>query len=113
MRIRAAIEDDVPQLLGLIRDLTAVDPHNGLSRMTADLLRAQAFRRQPPALCYVVAEAVCGRLTGFLSYWIIGPTADGHAMRILAMFVADTHAGNGPAIASCDAWREQRSSKDA
>ena len=64
------------------------DPHNGLSKMTAGLLRVQAFRRQPPALFYAVAEAEPGMLTGFLSYWLIDGTTEGQTTRVLAMFVA-------------------------
>jgi GNAT superfamily N-acetyltransferase len=89
VRIRPAIETDIPQILALIQSLTAEQPHNGLSGMTGGLFREQAFRRTPPAFSCLVAEADESDIVGFASYWVIpGGTLATPVMRVMTMFVA-------------------------
>jgi GNAT superfamily N-acetyltransferase len=88
MRIRPALEDDVPHLLSLIQAFSAEEPHNGLSTMTAGLLREQAFRRTPPAFSCVVADDDQGTLVGFACCWVIpSDTNSKPTVRVMGLFV--------------------------
>jgi predicted N-acetyltransferase YhbS len=88
VRIRPAIETDVPQVSHLIDALSKSMPHHGLVQMTEPLLRLQAFGRTPAAVFLLVAEDDAGTLVGFGSYWIIRVGRSSRRMRVMTMFVA-------------------------
>lgn len=89
MRIRSAVETDIPQLLRLIEALTADEGHAGMSTMTAPVLRHQLFRCAPPVFSCIVAEDDLAALAGFACYWTMpsGPNS-APTMRVMGLFVS-------------------------
>ena len=73
MKIRKAIEADIPQILPLMRDLAEFEKYADAFAITEDILREQGFRRSAPDFYCLVAEE-SGRLTGLLVYYFVAFT---------------------------------------
>jgi hypothetical protein len=48
LKIRKAVEADIPQLLPLMRELAEFEKYADAFAITEDILREQGFRRSPP-----------------------------------------------------------------
>ncbi len=70
MKIRKAVEADVPRLLPLMRELAEFEKYAKEFVITEEILREQGFRRVPPDFHCLVAEA-SDRLIGFLVYYFV------------------------------------------
>ena len=70
MRIRKAVEADVPNLLRLMRELARFERYDDAFAITEEVLREQGFRRSPPDFHCLVAEDD-HELAGFLVYYFI------------------------------------------
>jgi len=73
MKIRKAIEADIPQLLLLMRELAEFEKYGDAFAITEEVLREQGFRRSPPDFHCLVAEED-GELTGLLVYYFVAFT---------------------------------------
>src|SRR5207249_10757591 len=73
LKIRKAIESDVPQLLPLMRELAEFEDYADAFAITEDILREQGFRQSPPDFYCLVAEE-SGTLTGMLVYYLVAFT---------------------------------------
>src|SRR5438105_1427213 len=73
LKIRKAIESDVPQLLPLMRELAEFEDYADAFAITEDILREQGFRQSPPDFYCLVAEE-SGILTGLLVYYFVAFT---------------------------------------
>src|SRR5207237_6460656 len=58
LKIRKAIESDVPQLLPLMRELAEFEDYAGAFATTEDILREQGFRRSQPDFYCLVRKKV-------------------------------------------------------
>lgn len=70
MRVRKAVEADVPNLLPLMRELAQFEKYADAFAVTEEVLREQGFRRSPPDFYCLVAEEN-GELTGLLVYYFV------------------------------------------
>lgn len=68
--VRKAVEDDIPKLLPLMRELAEFERYISDFVVTAETLREQGFRRSPPDFHCFVAEAN-GDLVGLLVYYFV------------------------------------------
>jgi GNAT superfamily N-acetyltransferase len=73
LKIRKAIETDIPQLLPLMRELAEFEKYADAFAITEKVLLEQGFRRSPPDFHCLVAEEN-GRLVGLLVYYFIAFT---------------------------------------
>lgn len=70
VKIRKAVEEDIPKLLPLMRELAEFEKYIGDFAVTEETLREQGFHRSPPDFhCFVAEEN--GRLIGFLVYYFV------------------------------------------
>ena len=70
MRIRKAVEADVPKLLPLMRELAEFEKYANDFAVTEEVLREQGFRRWPPDFYCLIAEKGA-ELVGFLVYYFV------------------------------------------
>ena len=70
MKIRKAVEEDIPKLLPLMRELAEFENYIGDFAVTEETLREQGFRRSPPDFHCSVAEEN-GSLIGFIVYYFV------------------------------------------
>lgn len=70
MRIRKAVEADIPRLLPLMRELAVFEKYDKAFAITEDVLREQGFRRSPPDFQCLVAEDG-GELAGFAVFYFV------------------------------------------
>ena len=78
MRIRKAVEADVPNLLPLMRKLARFERYDDAFAITEEILREQGFRRSPPDFeCFVAEEDL--KLIGLLVYYFVPFTVPGKA----------------------------------
>jgi GNAT superfamily N-acetyltransferase len=75
MRIRPAVEADVPALLPLMRALAVFERYVDVFAVTEETLREQGFRRSPPDFSCLVAEEDGGTLVGMLVFYVVPFTA--------------------------------------
>src|SRR5438067_851793 len=68
VKIRKAIQADIPQLLSLMRELAEFEKYADAFAITEDILHEQGFRRSPPDFNCLVAEED-GKLVGLLVYY--------------------------------------------
>jgi GNAT superfamily N-acetyltransferase len=95
MEIRKAIEDDVPNLLPLMRQLAEFEKYASDFAVTEELLREQGFRRSPPDFHCLIAEEA-GELVGFLVYYFIPFTYRAKPNLIIKeLYIAESHRGRG------------------
>ena len=70
MRIRKAVEADIPNLLPLMRELAKFERYDDTFAITEEILREQGFRRSPPDFeCFVAEEDQ--KLIGLLFYYFV------------------------------------------
>jgi GNAT superfamily N-acetyltransferase len=77
MRVRPAVESDIPAMLGLMRELAVYERYIDVFGVTAEILREEGFRRSPPTFYCIVAEGEDGALVGQIAYFVIPFTARG------------------------------------
>jgi GNAT superfamily N-acetyltransferase len=70
MRIRKAVEADIPELLPLMRELAIFEKYDKAFAITEDVLREQGFGRSPPAFHCLVAENGT-ELAGLAVYYFV------------------------------------------
>lgn len=97
--IRSATEQDLPQLLTLMRDLAAFEQYLDVFAVNEDVLREQGFRNDPPDFHALVADAD-GTLVGMLVYYLVPFTATAKpTLYIKELYVAENargqHVGEG------------------
>jgi GNAT superfamily N-acetyltransferase len=70
MKIRKAIEADIPDLLPLMRELAEFEKYAKDFAITEEILREQGFRRSPADFHCLIAEE-SGQLVGFLVHYFV------------------------------------------
>jgi GNAT superfamily N-acetyltransferase len=70
LKIRQAVESDIPQLLPLMRELAVFEKYAADFAITEEVLREQGFRRSPPDFQALLAEDGPA-LVGFLVYHFV------------------------------------------
>jgi GNAT superfamily N-acetyltransferase len=95
MRIRKAVEADVPNLLPLMRELAKFERYNDAFAITEEILREQGFRRSPPEFeCFVAEEDL--KLIGLLVYYFVPFTYRAKPNIIMKeLYVAEGHRSKG------------------
>jgi GNAT superfamily N-acetyltransferase len=95
MKIRLALEADVPHLLPLMRELAVFEKYDGAFAVTEEILREQGFRRSPPDFYCLVAEEA-GQLIGMLVYYFVPFTYRAKPNLIIKeLYVAERHRSQG------------------
>ena len=70
LKIRKAVEADIPELLPLMRGLAVFEKYDDAFAITEEVLREQGFRHSPPDFYCLVAEEGNGPV-GFLVYYFV------------------------------------------
>src|SRR5205807_8546352 len=95
MRVREAIEADIPDLLRLMRELARFEKYADAFAVTEEVLREQGFRHLPPDFYCLVAEED-GQLLGLLVYYFVPFTYRAKPNIIVKeLYVADGHRNKG------------------
>ena len=95
MRVREAIEADIPDLLRLMRELARFERYADAFAVTEEVLREQGFRRSPPDFYCLVAEEN-RELLGLLVYYFVPFTYRAKPNIIVKeLYVGDEHRGRG------------------
>jgi ribosomal protein S18 acetylase RimI-like enzyme len=98
MRVRRAVEHDVPALLALMKDLAAFEGYDAAFAVTEETLLAQGFTGEHPDFHALVAEdpnAATG-LLGMLVFYIIPFTFRARpTLFIKELYVAESGRGRG------------------
>ena len=95
MKIRKAIEADIPQLLPLMRELAEFERYADAFAITEEILREQGFRRSPPDFYCLVAEENA-TLNGILVYYFVAFTYRAKPNLIIKeLYVAGSHRSKG------------------
>jgi GNAT superfamily N-acetyltransferase len=96
MRVRPAVESDIPAMLHLMRELAIFERYIDVFGVTEEILREEGFRRSPPTYYCVVAEDDNGVLVGQIAYFVVPFTARGVPMIYLKdVFVLPEARGQG------------------
>jgi GNAT superfamily N-acetyltransferase len=95
MRIRKAVEGDIPQLLPLMRELAVFEKYDQAFAITEDVLREQGFRRSPPDFQCLVAEDG-NELAGLGVYYFVAFTYRAKPNLIIKeLYVAESKRSQG------------------
>jgi GNAT superfamily N-acetyltransferase len=95
MRVREAIEADIPDLLRLMRELARFEKYADAFAVTEEVLREQGFRHLPPDFYCLIAEEN-GEPLGLLVYYFVPFTYRAKPNIIVKeLYVADEHRGRG------------------
>lgn len=95
MKIRKAVEADIPQVLPLMRELAVFEKYDAAFAITEEVLREQGFRRSPPDFYCLVAEQN-DELMGILVYYFVPFTYRAKPNVIIKeLYVADQHRSKG------------------
>jgi GNAT superfamily N-acetyltransferase len=95
MQIRKAVEEDIPELLPLMRELADFEKYADQFAITERTLREQGFRRTPPDFHCLVAEEN-GKLVGFLVYYFVPFTYRAKPNLIIKeLYVAEGYRSKG------------------
>jgi GNAT superfamily N-acetyltransferase len=95
LRVRKAVETDVPNLLPLMRELAEFEKYVDDFAVTEEVLREQGFRRSPPGFHCLVAEEN-GALIGLLVYYFVPFTYRAKPNVIVKeLYVAHKHRSKG------------------
>jgi GNAT superfamily N-acetyltransferase len=95
MRVRRAVEADIPKLLPLMRELAEFEKYISEFAVTEETLRDQGFRRSPPDFHCLVAEEN-GTLIGMLVYYFVPFTYRAKPNLIIKeLYVVDKHRSQG------------------
>lgn len=94
MRIRKAVEQDISELLSLMRELAEFENYGSEFVITEEILCEQGFRRSPPDFYCMVAEEN-GKIIGFLVYYFVPYTYRAKPnMIIKELYVAEGFRSN-------------------
>jgi GNAT superfamily N-acetyltransferase len=92
--IRAAVPGDVPEILGLIRELAAYEREPDAVVATEDRLRTALFGDSPAVFCQVAEDS--GEVVGFALWFVNFSTWLGrHGLYLEDLYVRPTHRGSG------------------
>jgi GNAT superfamily N-acetyltransferase len=95
MTVRPVEPDDVPTVVGLVRELAAYEKAEDEALMTAGQLHAALFGERP-ALFGHVALAVDGTVAGFALWFLNFSTWRGtHGIYLEDLYVSPAHRGTG------------------
>jgi GNAT superfamily N-acetyltransferase len=95
MKIRKALESDIPNLLPLMRGLAEFEKYIGEFSVTEETLRQQGFHRSPPDFHCLIAEEG-DELVGFLVYYFIPFTYRAKPNLIIKeLYIAGPHRSKG------------------
>ena len=95
LKIRKAVEFDVPSLLPLMRELAEFEKYSKDFAITEEVLREQGFRRSPPDFHCLIAEEGT-KLVGFLVYYFVPFTYRAKPNLIIKeLYIADRHRSKG------------------
>jgi len=95
LQIRKAAEDDVPNLLPLMRELAEFEDYASDFAVTENVLREQGFHRLPPDFHCLIAEEG-GELVGFLVYYFVPFTYRAKPNLIIKeLYIAGRHRSRG------------------
>lgn len=95
MEIRKAIEEDVPNLLPLMRQLAEFEKYANDFAVTDELLREQGFHRSPPDFHCLIAEEA-SELVGFLVYYFVPFTYRAKPNLIIKeLYTEESHRSRG------------------
>lgn len=95
MPIRAAHEDDLDEIVSLIKELAAYEKAPDQARATRDDLRAALFCEHPKVFCRI-AETDEGEVAGFALFFYNFSTWEGrHGLYLEDLFVRPRYRGRG------------------
>src|SRR3954467_13206006 len=95
IKIRKAIERDIPRILPLMRELAVFEKYDHAFAITQDILREQGFRTSPPDFECFVAEQD-NELVGMAVYYFVPFTYRAKPNLIIKeLYVAESHRGKG------------------
>jgi len=95
LKIRKAVESDIPSLLPLMRELAEFEKYSNDFAISEEVLREQGFRRSPPDFHCLIAEEG-SRLIGFLVYYLVPFTYRAKPNLIVKeLYIADLHRSRG------------------
>jgi GNAT superfamily N-acetyltransferase len=95
MKIRKAVEADIPNLLPLMYELAEFEKYAQDFAITEAVLCEQGFRRSPPDFHCLVAEEG-GELIGFLVYYFVPFTYRGKPNLVIKeLYIAGAHRSRG------------------
>src|SRR5262245_20488330 len=95
LKIRKAVESDIPNLLPLMRELAEFEKYSKEFAITEEVLREQGFRRSPPDFHCLIAEEGPA-LVGFLVYYFVPFTYRAKPNLIIKeLYIADRHRSRG------------------
>jgi GNAT superfamily N-acetyltransferase len=95
LRIRKAVEADIPNLLPLMHELAEFEKYATDFAVTEEVLREQGFRRSPPDFHCLIAEEG-GELIGFVVYYFVPFTYRAKPNLIIKEFyIAGRHRSRG------------------
>ena len=97
MQIRKAKENDVPQLLILMRELARFEKYIDVFAVTEDVLLERGFRKTPPDFnCLVITKDESNDLVGMIVYYFIPFTATAKpTLFIKELFVIEAGRSKG------------------
>ena len=94
MTIRAAVREDVPAILSLIRELATYERSPSSVVATEPLLESALFGESPAVFCHVAV--VDGEVVGFALWFLNFSTWLGrHGLYLEDLFVRPSHRGQG------------------
>ena len=95
MKIRKAVEQDIAELLPLMRQLAEFEKYGNEFVITEEILREEGFRRSPPDFRCLVAEEE-GQLIGMLVYYFVAFTYRAKPDLIIKeLYVAERYRSQG------------------
>jgi len=95
LKIRKAVESDIPELLPLMRELAEFEKYSSDFAITEKVLREQGFRRSPPEFHCLIAEKGSS-LIGFLVYYFVPFTYRARPNLIIKeLYIADRYRSRG------------------
>ncbi|MBO0811963.1 MAG: N-acetyltransferase [Microlunatus sp.] len=95
MPIRAAREDDLDEIVALIKELAVYEKAPDQAKATADDLRAALFCEHPKVFCQL-AETDDGQVAGFALYFYNFSTWEGrHGLYLEDLFIRPEYRGSG------------------
>ena len=95
LKIRKAVESDIPGLLPLMRELAEFEKYSNDFAVTEEVLREQGFRRSPPDFHCLIAEEGSS-LVGLLVYYFVPFTYRVRPNLIIKeLYIADRHRSRG------------------
>ena len=91
LKIRKAVESDIPSLLPLMRELAEFEKYSKDFAISEEVLREQGFRRSPPDFhCFIAEEG--SSLVGLLVYYFVPFTYRAKPNLIVKeLYIAEPH----------------------